>query len=87
MRRAKQELLIVVLDALRKKPLIITRIMYKTGINNSTLKNEILPSLIKKQLVRPITLKKKKQFVITTDGFEVLRQARILERLLPVEAA
>ena len=85
-RRTKFEMILSVLYACQQ-PTILTRLMYKTNINYSVLK-EITTALVSRGLV--ITKKKTKKrfhFNITTKGMKLLQKAREMKALWEVDAA
>lgn len=80
-RRTKAEILKTVLEALKEKPLLITRVMHKAELNFQILKDLLEKNLIPRNFVaKQESAKGRTKYALTLDGLAALKKLRDAER-------
>ncbi|RLG08920.1 MAG: hypothetical protein DRN64_04535 [Thaumarchaeota archaeon] len=83
-KRSRLEIYLDVLRAIRKGVNKPTRIMYKTNLSWKPLQ-EILESMTSQEIIKKIEVNKRKKYVITEKGLNVLRYFEEMMELINIE--
>ena len=83
-KRSRLEIYIDILRVLRKGERKPTRIMYKTNLSWKPLQ-EILESMTSQEIIKKIEVNKRKKYVITEKGLNVLRYFEEMMELINIE--
>ena len=83
-KRSRLEIYLDVLQAIKKGVNKPTRIMYRTNLSWTPLQ-EILESMISQEIIKKIEVNKRKEYVITKKGLNVLRYFEEMMELIKIE--
>ena len=83
-KRSRLEICIDILRVLKKGERKPTRIMYKTNLSWKPLQ-EILESMTSQEIIKKIEVNKRKKYVITEKGLNVLRYFEEMMELINIE--
>ncbi|KYH42647.1 MAG: putative transcriptional regulator [Candidatus Bathyarchaeota archaeon B26-1] len=83
-KRSRLEIYLDVLRAIRKGVNKPTRIMYKTNLSWTPLQ-EILESMTSQEIIKKIEVNKRKKYVITEKGLNVLRYFEEMMELINIK--
>jgi len=83
-KRSRLEIYLDVLRAIKKGVNKPTRIMYKTNLSWKPLQ-EILESMTSQEIIKKIEVNKRKKYVITEKGLNVLRYFEEMMELINIE--
>jgi len=83
-KRSRLEIYIDILRVLKKGERKPTRIMYKTNLSWTPLQ-EILESMTSQEIIKKIEVNKRKKYVITEKGLNVLRYFEEMMELINIK--
>ena len=83
-KRSRLEIYLDVLQAIKKGVNKPTRIMYRTNLSWTPLQ-EILESMVSQEIIKKIEVNKRKEYVITKKGLNVLRYFEEMMELIKIE--
>jgi len=83
-KRSRLEIYLDILRVLKKGERKPTRIMYRTNLSWTPLQ-EILESMISQEIIKKIEVNKRKEYVITKKGLNVLRYFEEMMELIKIE--
>ncbi|KYH40858.1 MAG: putative transcriptional regulator [Candidatus Bathyarchaeota archaeon B26-2] len=83
-KRSRLEIYLDVLQAIKKGVNKPTRIMYRTNLSWTPLQ-EILESMVSQEIIKKIEVNKRKEYVITEKGLNVLRYFEEMMELIKIE--
>ena len=83
-KRSRLEIYLDILRVLKKGERKPTRIMYRTNLSWTPLQ-EILESMVSQEIIKKIEVNKRKEYVITKKGLNVLRYFEEMMELIKIE--